>query len=420
MHTLHKPLAVLLLGLGALAPAGHALAGDEDALNLADNTQASTEQARDWRLLIEGAIGGSDQRDGTQTRSQRVSASVELDTRLAPDWRLVLSDRVDQRWSGTLQDGDAINTLRDAYVSWQASPTRALDVGRINTRYGVAMGYNPTDWFAAGAVRSRVSEDPGSLRDNRQGSVMLRGQQLWDGGAATLLYSPKLADHREDGSFNPDWGRTNGQDRALLSVSTRLSDSLSPEWLLYHQAGGAPQLGLNLSWLANPATVAYLEWSGGRQRSQLAQALGGDDTAFRQRLAIGATYTTDFKLSTTVEYDYNGAGLDDDGWQALQAGNPGRYWAYRGTVSDLQALPTRHAWFIRAAWQDALINHLDLTGMLRINGDDHSRMSWLEARYHWDKTDVALQWQHYGGNSGSEYGALPQRQLWQVLLTRYF
>ena len=57
-----------------------------------------------------------------------------------------------------------------------ARPDTLIDLGRINVRNGVALGYNPTDYFRAGAVRAAVSVSPASLKENRQGSVMLRGQ----------------------------------------------------------------------------------------------------------------------------------------------------------------------------------------------------------------------------------------------------
>ncbi|WP_035054745.1 hypothetical protein [Andreprevotia chitinilytica] len=411
---------VVLSFLFASAFATAAGDADLDALSLADQPAPAAEKSSDWRFFVEGAAGYAPLRNGGATRSERLSGSVQLDTRLSPDWRLVFADRLDQNWQASFDNGRATNTIKDAYLSWQASPERSLDLGRINTHYGVAMGYNPTDFFRANAIRVRVSEDPGSLRENRQGSVMLRGQQLWDGGALTLLYSPKLAEHANDGSFNPDWGATNGTDRWLASLSTRLSDDFNPEWLVYREAGHEPQLGANITVLLSAATVAHLEWSGGRASSLLGQLNGIDDVAWRNRWALGATYTTSFKLSLTAEYDYNGAGLDSAGWQALQVGAPQQYGLYRGGVQRLQEQPTRSEWFFRAAWQDALITHLDLTAMLRRNGEDASRMHWFEARYHWDKTDVALQWQLNQGDAGSEYGAASQRQIWQAVLTRYF
>ena len=83
-------------------------------------------------------------------------------------------------------------------------------------------------------------------------------------------------------------------------------------------AVGPAQVGFNLNGLLNDATVAYVEWSGGRSRSLLSQALNSaDDTSFRNRLATGMTYTTSDKLSLTLEYEYNGAGLDQAAWENL-------------------------------------------------------------------------------------------------------
>ena len=82
-------------------------------------------------------------------------------------------------------------------------------------------------------------------------------------------------------------------------------------------------------------------------------------------------------------------------------------------------MPTRDAIFFYASWQDAMINHLDLNAMERYNVADGSRLSWVEARYHWDRYDVALQWQMNTGSIASEFGAATQRRTVQALL-RYF
>ena len=87
--------------------------------------------------------------------------------------------------------------------------------------------------------------------------------------------------------------------------------------------------------------------------------------------------------------------------------------------SGLQEPPTRQHVFLYAVWQDALVKHLDLTAMVRRDLVDHSRLQWLEARYHWTRMDLALQSQLNSGEPGSNYGALPDRRAWQLLL-RYF
>ena len=411
--------ALVLLLLAATVPA---LADDDAAaLLLADKTATTAEQSGDWRVYVEAAARESRRQGrGLALHGARLSIDARFDKTFAPGWRAVFADRLDlNRMDGVSGNRD-INTLKEAYLSWQAQPGRVADLGRINARNGVAMGYNPTDYFRAGALRSVVSLDPASLRENRLGSAMLRGQALWNDGSLTTLYSPKLADHPSDSVFSPDLGATNQRARWQVALSEKLSDALNPQWLLSGGAGQSPQFGLNLTALPNDATVAYFEWSGGRAASLAAQALmSRDDAAFRSRLSTGLTYTTPGNVSLTVEYEYNGAALDQAGWNALRRGPPAAYGLYRGLVTNIQDPPTKDNVFLYALWQDAFVKHLDLTAMVRYDAEDYSRLQWLEARYHWTRVDIALQTQLNTGHPGSNYGALPDRRLWQALV-RYF
>jgi hypothetical protein len=415
---------VRTLALTLLFAATSALAEnpDEAALALADQTQIETKQARDWRVLTEAALSESKPRaGGSPTHAQRLSLDAAYDTRFAPQWRAVFADRLDLAWRGRVSSDDFINTLKETYLSWQPQPDNILDLGRVNLRNGVAGGYNPTDFFRAGAVRSIVSVNPASLRENRLGSVMLRGQTLWGDGSLTALYSPKLADRPSDSPFSADLGATNNQNRWAIALSQRLAPDVNPQWLLYGEEHRSPRMGLNITTLVNDATVAFLEWSGARSPSQRAQALGlADDTRFRSRTAAGLTYTAPSKLSLTLEYDYNGAGLDENNWDALRRGSPAAYLQYRGFVQTQQELPTKHNVFFYAQWQDAIVVHLDFSAMQRVTVADRSRLSWLEARYRWEHADLALQWQLNSGGAGSEFGASSQRQVWQALVTYFF
>lgn len=429
-NTLGRWALLAALAVLAVGPVrGQAVEGAPDtegaALMLADQAPAATEHAKDWQLSIEGALGETGQRYGKgNVPNQRLSLDLHIDTQVKEGLRAVLSNQLDQRgqrqFDDTSSTSNSTNTLREAYLSWQPQTERALDVGRINARYGVASGYNPTDYFRSGANRSIVAVDPASLKKNRQGSVMLRGQALWSGGSLTAIASPRLADQPSDAAFSLDLGATNRQDRWLLALSQQLSENMTPQWLLYGENAQAPQLGFNLTGVLGQATVAYVEWSGGRSASQLAQALQGtDDTAFRSRLATGLTYTTESKLSFTVEYDFNGAAPSADAWTALARQAPQAYARYRAWAQNQLDLPTQQSVFLYAGWQDGLVNQLDLNAMLRHNLDDHSQLVWLEARYHWSHTDLALQWQRNSGQPDSEFGALQQEQVLQVLL-RYF
>lgn len=415
------------LGLLASVPA---LADEHDdaALSLADKAPATVEQASNWQVFVEGAYGGDMLRvDRSSQHNHRLSLDVQYDNAFAPGWRAVFADRLDV--DSPPQGGNqhsSVNTIKEAYVSWRARSDTILDLGRINARNGVATGYNPTDYFRADAVRSIVSVDPGSLKINRQGSAMLRGQTLWESGSATAIFSPKLVQQADSGAFNPDFGATNYQNRWLISVSQKFNDSINPQLLLYKEADLPAQLGFNLTGLINDSTVAYAEWSGGRAPSLLSQAVGrqglphGDDSAFRNRVSAGLTYSTSNKMSLTAELEYNGGGQDQEAWNAIGHGPLPIYRLYRSWLQIVQEPPTKRRLFLAGRWQDAMINHLDIGAITYFDAADYSRLSWLEARYHWQRDELALQWLRYSGRPLSEFGAAPQIQSWQLVLRHYF
>ncbi len=403
------------------AAAAWADSAEDAALDLANQAPQAVARASDWQVFIEAAAGQTRLRNGDHISGQRLSLDLQFDKTFAPGWRAVVANRLDLNRPDAPQREDAINSLKEAYLSWTARPDQIVDFGRINVRNGVAIGYNPTDYFRTGASRSIVSADPGSLKKNRLGSAMLRSQTLWTGGSLTALYSPKLADRPNSATWNPDWGSTNHQDRWLLSLSQQLTPDLTPQWLLYREEGQPVQLGFNLTSLLNDATVAYVEWSGGRTDMLAPQAFNADGaSAFRNRLATGVTYTTANKLSMSFEYHYNGAGLDRAQWQALQRGALPAYGQYRRFAQTAQDMPTRQALFFYGVWQDAMISRLNLSAMMRHNVDDRSRLSWLEARYFWDRTEAAVQLQWNGGQALSEFGAASQQRIAQLLVRYYF
>lgn len=410
-------LAFASLSCNALASA------DDDALNLADAPAPTAALASPWRIFTEASVGRTRQRYGLKDyNTARGSLDVYYDGLLNPGWRLIFADRLDR----TFQSGDAgnftVNTFKEGYLNWRPDSNNILDAGRINARFGVALGYNPTDLFRSGAIRSVTSIDPNSLRENRLGTVMVRAQTLVDGGSLMGIFAPRVDAKPSDSPFSPDFGSTNHRNRWLLAASKQFSENINPQFLLSGGAGKRVQAGFNLSALLNQSTIGYVEWSGGSGNlvyEDVVSATGG--RAFRQRLATGLTYTTAYKLSVTGEYEYNGAGLTKTQWAALGGKGPSLdYLRYRDGALDALELPTRSTLFFYSTWQDALINRLDLKAMVRYNVADRSRLNWLEARYHLPNADISLQLQHDSGNTGSEYGALVQHQMIQTLLTYYF
>ena len=400
---------------------------DANALMLADQAPAQVARSSNWRNLVEGAAGESTPRDNADQGVQRISLDIRYDGGVAPGWRLLFSDRLDLNAPPQTPGDNAINTLKEAYLSWQAAEYLSLDFGRINVRNGQAQGYNPTDFFKVGATRSFVSADPQSLKENRQGSFMLRGQQLWSGGSLTALYSPKLANQPDRDAYSLDFGSTNNVNRSLLVYSPKWSETISPQFLLFHQDQTSPQMGLNLAALLNDSTVFGFEWTGGQSLSQFNQALAqqgiahADDSAFYQRWAVGLTYTTANKMSFSAEVEYNGAGMSQSDWNHLRSTTPGVYGVYANWVQARQELPTQHATFLYFNWQDAFVSRLDISAMKRYDMADDSSMNWLEARYHLlDRTEIALQCQRNQGGALSDYGALPVKQNVLLVLRRYF
>jgi hypothetical protein len=414
-----KLRAALVLAGGV----GRALAQDDQAaLDLADNAPPSAQaQVHDWRLTVEGAFErSSEEPGGTPSRNAgRLSLDLHYDPTLATGLHAVLADRLDvnqQSPYGTTE----VNTLKEAYLSWQVSQEQILDLGRINVRNGVALAYNPTDYFKDGAIRQVDSIDPSSLRENRLGSEMLRAQSLWSGGSVTALVSPRLQETPSEGPFSVDLGATNSSNRWLVALSQRLAQDLAPQLLVEGEEHHSPQVGLNLTHLLGQATVAYVEVSTGRSQPLTAQALG-ENAASTQvtRLAGGLSYTTPGNLFLTLEYERNEAALTDSQWAQLAEQSLPAFERALAQVASSQDLPDRQAMLALAQWTNAGVRHLDLSGFMRVDLADHSRLGWLEARYHWQRMDVALQWQVAAGAADTIYGHVTPSALGQLLVDVY-
>lgn len=414
--------AAVLLASGSL---GRALAQDSDldALAVADKAQPASERPHDWQLLVEGAAEWASYSPGEGAEPGQEAGRMSLDLRydpvLLPGVHAVLADRLDATWQDPTGTAE-INTLKEAYLTWQASPASLMDLGRINVRNGVAIGYNPTDYFRFDAVRSLVSINPASLRENRLGSVMLRGQQLWTGGSLTALISPHLADEPSSGPFSADLGATNASNRWLVALSQRLAKDFDPQILLLGSEHQPVQVGVNLTHLIGLSTVAFLEGSGGRSATLAQQASGASGpTSFLTRLSTGFTYTAPINLSVTVEYERNDAAPDQAEWAALQRSGAAVFERTVAFVGESQDLPDRQALFVLALWTDSLVKHLDLSAFTRLDLKDDSHLSWAEARYHCSHVDLALQWQLASGSRETIYGQYAPRQLGQLLVDWY-
>ena len=414
-------LSFCLASAGLLAQPAFAENDDLDALSLESAPEVMPEATRATKLFVEGAVGSASQRDRSESRNiGRASFDLSHSAKLAPSMRAVVSDRLDYFDPAIFGTDVTVNSLREAYLSWQPTGgNQVVEFGRINLRYGSAYGYNPTDFFRDGSLRVLTTADPFALRENRLGTVMLRGQYLWGSNAISLALSPKLAERPSSEGWSLDLGSTNHRDRYLLALSTQFSQSINSEVLAYQESGRTPTVGVNMTALLSDASTAHMELTRGKEPSLFDRALAvPNGSSVRNRFVGGLTYTTLGKLSVTVEYQYNGFALSQSDWAALNS-SPLDQMTYLREALRLQELAPRQAYLIYVTQKGFWLKDLDLTAYLRLNPGDDSRLAWLELRHHWPSFDLTFQLQQNHGKAGTEFGMLPDRRVVQVLGTFY-
>ena len=139
----------------------------------------------------------------------------------------------------------------------------------------------------------------------------------------------------------------------------------------------------------------------------------------QQRGAVGLTYTTDFNLSLTAEFEYNSAAPSRSEWQALMASAPLDSVRLLQFAQAQQDLPVRRAIFLYGSWRDMVVRNFDLTAFVRHDANSRSREQWIEAGYHWNKAELALRWQQYAGSSSTPFGFVPLARRAEILF-RFF
>lgn len=422
--SLSQQLSLLLLLVAlTLAPPAQAADPDLDALSLQSAAPAQAPAAAPTKLFVEAAVGVADQRYGGGSREiGRLTLDARHSGALGDALRYALSARLDTTHPADSTIDNPVFSLREAFVSWQdAADVNLVDVGRVNLRNGPAYGYNPTDFFRDDALRTITSVNPFTLRENRLGTAMIRGQHLWVDGSASLALAPELTSRRSSDGLSADWGATNSRQRALATLDQRWSGAFSSQLLIYKEQGSSLRWGATATALLSDAVTAHAEVERGREPDLLARATGlSAPQATRNRLAAGLTYTTANRLSLTAEAQYNGFALDRDAVRSLPAIDPALPGAYFLAAQSLQDNAARQAVLLFLTQGDLIIKNLDLTTLVKFNRTDGSRLVWLDLRYRLDKIDLALQAQRHFGSAVSEFGILPVRGSFGLVATAYF
>lgn len=461
----------LLVAVSGAARAGEAAHEDED-LNLipaAPPTSAATATplASDalHKIFVEDAF----------TQSWLEGSLVPVPPPRTPRWEERLLFDIRQAWdigrglrftySGRLnlraEDGlglpnheNLTNDLREAYLSWEPIDQLFVDAGRINEKSGVALGFNPTDFFKTRAVVEPLSVDPVVLREDRLGTLMLRAEHIWTWGSLTTAYAPAVASDSPVytsfnlRSFDPMFDRTNAHDRWLLKGSIDVGEGLSPELLAY-ESQGSVRFGANIAENVGQSIITYIEWSGGRRGTVSADALsfgratgslptaaagalpGLGNVGFRNEVAVGASYTTALpKITFNLEFLYNQAGFSGADWDewfrtgdGASALSPiaGALWYVREYVADQQDLISRRFAFLRMDWVDAFVPNLELSGFAETDLIDGSTRLQLGADYFLsDKWTIGGLVLVDSGARHSDFGSLPKAGSVLIKMVRYF
>ncbi len=463
--------AGLVLAAAALLAAAAARADENQDLSLipeaaqqpASPPPPSTGDARQ-RIYLEDAVTAVTRRSDLAVPfpppapydwQERLFLDLRTEWQPAERVTLAYSGRINVRAQDNLpipNHEDFINDFREGVLSWEPADRTYLEVGRINLKSGVAAGFNPTDFFRTRAVVEPISSDPAVLREDRLGAFMVQAQHIGEGATLTAAFAPAIAApspvYRDTdlAGLRPGFDRTNAHDRVLLKASADIVPEVSSELLLYRE-GNATQFGANLTHGIGQSVVAYAEWSGGRRPSlidaalQYGQATGTippaapsalpDDARrhFQNDLSVGASYTTEAKITFNLEYHFHQAGFSRQDWDnwfrigRVGAGSPvaNELWYIRAYASEQQEPVSEHALFLRADWVDAFIPKLELTAFVNIDLFDGSSFAQLESDYYLSNAwTVGALMAANPGTRRSEYGSLPAAASVLVKLARYF
>jgi len=332
--------------------------------------------------------------------------------------------------------------IKEAYLAWQQSPTVFFDLGRMNVKSGVATGFNPTDYFKVGTVLDQNTEDVSQLRDSRLGALIIKSQKLWEGGALTLVASPKVSDkasrwYSDINITGLSLQKSNDRSRALLKYTFEISEDVKPE-IIYYNESGEHNIGVNFSKAVNKKWLGYVEWNLGKRRNLIDDALlearesnqldpaialvfNDRGESYQQQLALGASYTSASNITTQFEYHYNQAGLSDEDVQrwfdlTSSAENKpnvtGQFLSIRGLAKAKGESLGEHRLFMRSSWIDAGLDDLDIIGIFNIDTDDKSYLIQLEAAYEISRNaKLSFRLVQFRGDKKSDFGSFLQDQI---------
>ncbi|MDR2155156.1 MAG: hypothetical protein LBE78_09060 [Burkholderiaceae bacterium] len=372
----------------------------------APSAPAKASTSSQQRIFTEATVSTTSQA-GRSTQAARVSLDYFRRIGSGPRMYGIVSGRLDNSWGPAPRSSrDSVHTLRELYVEWQGSPNWIVNAGRINAQFGEAIAFNPTDFFREGSLRSVTSVLPSDLRDNRQGSVMLRMQRLWNGGSVTVIGSPRLPKHSSKNTFSLDLAATNPSQRWLVAISQKFGQQVTPQLVFAGGASQPPKVGFSVSWLPRPDTVAYVEANVARRPTTLA-SIGAwhDDTRLRPQVAVGAKWNATDAISINLELDVDKTAPGTAQVAALTTAPPAVRQAFIETLLRNQNLAYPRQLFVAATWKDLLGPKGNVSALARIDAQSRRGQYWIELRKRYGATELGAQFLSTPGSALQTRGA---------------
>jgi hypothetical protein len=324
------------------------------------------------------------------------------------------------------EDSQSFN-VKELYYQGEFSPSSFYEVGRINTKEGVARGYNPTDYFK-GTTSLTLSNDTKERKDNRLGAFLFSETLFLDTFTLKGIYSPKISLSKHTFLSDTKYiglhlDETNYHDRASLYVDYSGFEDVTSSMILHYDEDDL-HLGFNLSYVYS-SWIFYVENSLKRAQSDIAKSIDAMSAhpLIRERfskkkfyideVSVGLNYTSDSNIVTTLEYIHNSGGLDSGDWEdwfALGRQIPvltRTLGALRGKSSKEESIMSQDSLFVFSRASDIQTN-LDASFLAWVNPYDGSTLSQVGLEYAYDdsvQTNFYLR--NYQGDKESEYGSFP-------------
>jgi len=360
-----------------------------------------------------------DQRFADRLDTQRLVGDLRVEGQPAPSVTFRLSDRLE--WLANPPAGQArtLNILRELHVSdtlpW--GPQGGLcgvDAGRVNWKLGNNVWYSPLDYFKRNASVSTAATTPASIRENRLGTVMLRGQCDSGPDVVQAAVVPRLSKDRSFDTSGVSLGldRTNAQDAFLVRGSRTLAEGSTAEASLLYRDGEGSTLGLGLSQLFGDSVVMGLDVA---NAPALRDADGRSFGRRATRAALSLAWTVPAGPTLTLEWLRQQDAYGPAGWDAVRGGGNGApsaaFISYVVSRSGLQELPTRSSYFAMLNWLRAFDNpNYELLAAVSWNPYDGSHYEEAGATWHVGASNsLQLLLERNQGASHTQYGIAPTK-----------